>query len=174
MAGLHARCRGRRCAIWAPPPTLSNKIHRSSETDLYDSSSTLFLRAHPSTPCLRETSTLTNTALIRMPSSPQGAIVSRSADMPASPPAHPHALPPRPAPPQPPPASAPHSHPHPPSGVLLLDGGCGHLLKGSVKGLVPGLPFDSLFFAGALANVVAPEAVQDVHRQYIAAGGCWR
>ena len=89
-------------------------------------------------------------------------------------------LPPRtPTPPPPPPHNhppppPPHSHPHPPSGVLLLDGGCGHLLKGSVKDLVPGLPFDSLFFAGALANVVAPEAVQDVHRQYIAAGGCWR
>ncbi|PSC74839.1 homocysteine S-methyltransferase [Micractinium conductrix] len=54
---------------------------------------------------------------------------------------------------------------------LLLDGGTGHLLKAQgVERLVPGLQYDQLFLAGALANDLAPEAVLGVHRAYIAAG----
>ena len=60
---------------------------------------------------------------------------------------------------------------------LLLDGGTGHLLKAQgVERLVPGLQYDQLFLAGALANDLAPEAVLGVHRAYIAAGswpGWW-
>ena len=56
--------------------------------------------------------------------------------------------------------------------LLLLDGGIGHLLKGKgLEQLVPGLKYDELFLAGALANSLAPEAVTAVHREYIAAGG---
>ncbi|PRW60619.1 homocysteine S-methyltransferase isoform A [Chlorella sorokiniana] len=55
--------------------------------------------------------------------------------------------------------------------VLLLDGGIGHLLKErGVQDLVPGLEYDELFLAGALANELAPEAVLGVHREYIHAG----
>ena len=63
------------------------------------------------------------------------------------------------------------SSPLPP--LLLLDGGIGHLLKSKgVEQLVPGLKYDELFLAGALANAWAPEAVTAAHREYIAAGGC--
>ena len=64
-----------------------------------------------------------------------------------------------------------------PQQLLLLDGGIGHLLKSKgVDQLVPGLKYDQLFLAGALANDLAPEAVAAVHREYIAAGRCcsWR
>lgn len=55
---------------------------------------------------------------------------------------------------------------------LLLDGGIGHLLKAKgVETLVPGLAYDQLFLAGALANDLAPDAVQEVHAAFIAAGG---
>lgn len=55
--------------------------------------------------------------------------------------------------------------------VLLLDGGIGHLLKAKeVEKLVPGLAYDQLFLAGALANCLAPDAVKEVHAEYIAAG----
>ena len=60
-----------------------------------------------------------------------------------------------------------------PQQLLLLDGGIGHLLKSKgVDQLVPGLKYDQLFLAGALANDLAPEAVAAVHREYIAAGRC--
>lgn len=55
--------------------------------------------------------------------------------------------------------------------LLVLDGGIGHLLKAKgVEELVPGLPFDQLFLAGALANQLAPDVVAGVHSAYIAAG----
>lgn len=55
--------------------------------------------------------------------------------------------------------------------VTLLDGGIGHLLKAKgVERLVPGLEYEQLFLAGALANDLAPEAVSEVHRENIAAG----
>lgn len=59
----------------------------------------------------------------------------------------------------------------PPGGVLLLDGGMGHLLKSKgVEQLLPGLKFDELFLAGTLANVQRPELVMTAHREYIDAG----
>lgn len=36
---------------------------------------------------------------------------------------------------------------------------------------MPGLKYDELFLAGALANELAPEAVLGVHQEYIHAGG---
>lgn len=54
---------------------------------------------------------------------------------------------------------------------LLLDGGIGHLLKAKgIERLVPGLAYDQLFLAGALANGLDPDAVKEVHAEYIAAG----
>jgi methionine synthase I (cobalamin-dependent) len=55
---------------------------------------------------------------------------------------------------------------------LLLDGGIGHLLKAKgVDRLVPGLKYEELFLAGALANALAPDAVAAVHGEYVDAGG---
>lgn len=53
----------------------------------------------------------------------------------------------------------------------VLDGGTGHLLKArGVENLVQNLRYDQLFLAGSLANLQWPEVVQEVHREYIAAG----
>lgn len=59
-----------------------------------------------------------------------------------------------------------------PLACVLLDGGIGHLLKAKdIDRLVPGLKYEELFLAGALANVLAPDAVAAVHREYVEAGG---
>ena len=59
--------------------------------------------------------------------------------------------------------------PPPPMEVILLDGGMGHLLK--QRGLlVPGLPYDQQFLAGAIANVEAADQIVAAHKEYINAG----
>lgn len=55
-------------------------------------------------------------------------------------------------------------------GCTLLLAGRDPLCPTLVQDLVPGLKYDEMFLAGALANELAPEAVLGVHREYIHAG----
>ncbi|GMH39696.1 hypothetical protein BSKO_07594 [Bryopsis sp. KO-2023] len=55
------------------------------------------------------------------------------------------------------------------SGITIMDGGMGHLLK-ERGARTPGLNFDDQFLAGVLANAEQPDVVSGIHREYIRAG----
>lgn len=55
--------------------------------------------------------------------------------------------------------------------VTILDGGIGHLLKQrNVRTRIADTDFSSSFLVAAFANIDAPDAVRDIHREYIDVG----
>lgn len=55
--------------------------------------------------------------------------------------------------------------------LTILDGGIGHLLKQrNVRTRIADTDFASSFLVAAFANIDAPDAVRDIHRDYIDAG----
>lgn len=58
-----------------------------------------------------------------------------------------------------------------PPGVLVLDGGMGHLLKShDIAKFAPHLPPERQFAAAALANAAAPQLILSAHEAYIQSG----